>query len=406
MSVDAPNLQEVPPSLDITRPPPPPPAPPADDGELSLNSPSEEGFPEEGDGAGGEEQDPEDGEAGEKYWLRISPLPPRFGYIQIKKLTRDLLGTDKDLVTGESNNDKRYALICMASKSVAEKLLQKVRGHVPLPGAQCLEADLYSDAERESRFGPLQNQQRMLQSSVCLGEAAKNFVIVRNLTPEAKSYAWFQRFQNKDGMKKGLRPPSLKLPALSKKLRDVNFWPIGRWAASAMVKPWNVWWLFIWIATSEPAPCLPDAVKAEERRWLKDNAGRDLPLGLLTCDWASSMLFTSLTDILIQEVLGYHAFISPASLCGSTPHQLYASFGCTEFNHEEARDCENETRIHVTMDSWITGYPTELDTMKSKYPHLAPSDLGSMGYDGHESVFLQMRSRAAAAQQGLALAYY
>ncbi|CAK8996967.1 unnamed protein product [Durusdinium trenchii] len=173
-----------------------------------------------------------------------------------------------------------------------------------------------------------------------------------------------------------------------------------------MVKPWNVWWLFIWIATSEPAPCLPDAVKAEERRWLKDNAGRDLPLGLLTCDWASSMLFTSLTDILIQEVLGYHAFISPASLCGSTPHQLYASFGCTEFNHEEARDCENETRIHVTMDSWITGYPTELDTMKSKYPHLAPSDLGSMGYDGHESVFLQMRSRAAAAQQGLALAYY
>ena len=182
-----------------------------DDGGLSLDSPSEEGFPEGDDNLAPEKQDDEGEGEMEKYWLRIEPLPPRFGYIQIKKLTRDLLGSDRDLVTGESNNDKRYALICMNSKSVAERLLHKVRGHRPLPGAPALEAEMYSDAEREQRFGTLQTQQRTLQSSVSLAERHPNagngggrrFVLVRRLSQDAKSFAWFRRFPTSTGMKKG-----------------------------------------------------------------------------------------------------------------------------------------------------------------------------------------------------------
>lgn len=36
------------------------------------------------------------------------------------QLTRDLLGSDKDLVTGESNNEKRYALICLPSDTTLD----------------------------------------------------------------------------------------------------------------------------------------------------------------------------------------------------------------------------------------------------------------------------------------------
>ncbi|CAE7508120.1 PGA, partial [Symbiodinium sp. CCMP2456] len=147
------------------------------------------------------------------YWLRIFPLPPRFGYIAIKKLTRDLLQTDKDLVTGETNNEKRYALMCMSSQEIAEQLAAKVRGHCPQPGAEPLNAELYSEEERHAQFGPLQAQQRALQSSqpMQLGRhekpseqlvgGTKRFVIVRNLTPDAKSYAWFRRFPASDRMK-------------------------------------------------------------------------------------------------------------------------------------------------------------------------------------------------------------
>eukprot|EP00435_Cladocopium_sp_Y103_P056816 s478_g19.t1 len=134
----------------------------------------------------------------EKFWLRIEPLPPRFGYIQIKKLTRDLLGSDRDLVTGESNNDKRYALICMRSREVAEALLGKVRGHQPVAGAAPLEAEMYSDAERENRFGALQAQHRtLLTSSVSLAErrpegqgGSRRFVLVRRLSADA---TWLPR---------------------------------------------------------------------------------------------------------------------------------------------------------------------------------------------------------------------
>eukprot|EP00930_Biecheleria_cincta_P045373 TRINITY_DN31281_c0_g1_i2.p1 TRINITY_DN31281_c0_g1~~TRINITY_DN31281_c0_g1_i2.p1 ORF type:complete len:227 (-),score=38.77 TRINITY_DN31281_c0_g1_i2:327-1007(-) len=84
------------------------------------------------------------------YWIHISGLPPRCSYMQIKKITRDLLGHERDLVTGEINNDT--ALICMASQEAADSFAALLRGHEIAPGC-VLAAEVYSQAERMARFG-------------------------------------------------------------------------------------------------------------------------------------------------------------------------------------------------------------------------------------------------------------
>ena len=56
----------------------------------------------------------------------------------------------------------------------------------------------------------------------------------------------------------------------------------------------------------------------DQRRFILDNQGQDLPLGLLLGNWPSSELLTEITLILLEEVLGCLAqndFFSAENCC-------------------------------------------------------------------------------------------
>ncbi|CAJ1399347.1 unnamed protein product [Effrenium voratum] len=67
----------------------------------------------------------------------------------------------------------------------------------------------------------------------------------------------------------------------------------------------------------------------------------------------------------------------------------------------------NETEVHVGLDSWTgSGYPL-FEQMERENPSIAPVDLGSMGYDGEESLYVSDPVRQAAFEEfGLALDFY
>ncbi|CAK9091670.1 Ephrin_rec_like domain-containing protein [Durusdinium trenchii] len=163
------------------------------------------------------------------------------------------------------------------------------------------------------------------------------------------------------------------------------------------------------LAASNPT-CLPDAIPPEQRQWMKDNDGQDLPVGLFICAWDSSHLFTRMALILLQEVMGYHAEEHPV-VGDSSSNSIYALGGCRDFNglgSETERGCDQqETRIHIMVDSWIYSYASVLKALTTRYPHLAPVDLGSMGFDGQESIFVSKRDRDEASdREGLSLVFY
>lgn len=171
----------------------------------------------------------------------------------------------------------------------------------------------------------------------------------------------------------------------------------------------TVWVVLLNVASGAYGACLADAIPSASRIWAKDDSGDDLPIGLFESQWDSSYLFTATVQILIEEVLGYHTILSEEDgTSGAAAH--FALAGCLTWNSvqsTEDRKCDlNETRMHVVVDSWMSNWPSE-EAYIAKYPHLVPEDLGSMGYDGVEGIYVTHDIMSQAYEsQGLALNFY
>lgn len=150
-----------------------------------------------------------------------------------------------------------------------------------------------------------------------------------------------------------------------------------------------------------------EAVPKDQRRFIRDNQGQDLPLGLLLGNWPSSELLTEITLILLEEVLGFHAEIQEARASfGASP--IWALAGCLNFDDRFDKMCgEEETKYHISVDSWIGSYQKEFDEMRDAFPATVPLNLGSMGYAGEESVYItEADFKRAYSATGLALDFY
>eukprot|EP00438_Fugacium_kawagutii_P013730 Skav209148 [mRNA] locus=scaffold3188:56379:58019:- [translate_table: standard] len=111
------------------------------------------------------------------------------------------------------------------------------------------------------------------------------------------------------------------------------------------------------------------------------------------------MISSSVAQILIAEVLGYHAIVNPEPVYG-TMDGIRLLAGCS------SPDCSLPgTRSDVLMDTWLTAYIISWDQFQSVNPGLA-EDLGSMGYAGRDGMYVKGSIRDAAASHGLSLAYY
>ena len=152
--------------------------------------------------------------------------------------------------------------------------------------------------------------------------------------------------------------------------------------------------------------CLPDAVAAQNRAFIKDDQQKDIQIGMSMADWASSYVFSNLGKILVEEVLGYHAVLHP-EIAIAAASQLWAVGGCLDINSVNEQTCDQaETRVHVVLDSWHTTV-AELAQFRQAYPHLVPEDLGSMGFFGEESLYLtEPVLEQAYNSEGLALDFY
>eukprot|EP00434_Breviolum_minutum_P041830 symbB.v1.2.037213.t1/scaffold5433.1/size27253/2 len=174
----------------------------------------------------------------------------------------------------------------------------------------------------------------------------------------------------------------------------------GKWSALAFLV------LGLWSGIGAEL-CLEDGVPESERQYIQDNAGNDMPVGFLVCAWQSSELLTVLTSILTEEALGFHTIPHPV-IGGNGASPIYALAGCTDFDNASDRGCHGyETKVHVSMDSWVGSYSSARDKFNRQNPRIASVDLGGMGYDGEESIYLRRSVlKAAYEDNGLALTYY
>ena len=164
-----------------------------------------------------------------------------------------------------------------------------------------------------------------------------------------------------------------------------------------------------------------------------------MPLGLLLGNWPSADLMTAITKILLEEALGFHAEIQEVKASyGASP--IWALAGCLDFDARtlaEKKCGEQETKYHISVDSWIGSYLGEYDSMRDAHPTTVPVDLGqgetenhgfarlfwgvglgkngsefccaagTMGYDGEESMYLREETFLKGYnEEGLALDFY
>eukprot|EP00435_Cladocopium_sp_Y103_P002342 s4597_g1.t1 len=150
--------------------------------------------------------------------------------------------------------------------------------------------------------------------------------------------------------------------------------------------------------------CLSTGIAAEQRRSLQNSSGADIPVGILSGTWPSAPLLSELVSILINEVIGFHAQIDErAAEYGGSP--IYGLAGCINFNAPTDKRCGEEelpeTRMHVSTDSWVGGYLPDFEQMQKDFPSIAPEDLGSVGYDGEETMYVSEAVFEAAYSQNL-----
>ncbi|OLQ02861.1 hypothetical protein AK812_SmicGene14236 [Symbiodinium microadriaticum] len=149
------------------------------------------------------------------------------------------------------------------------------------------------------------------------------------------------------------------------------------------------------------------AIPEVQRALIKTRDGADIPIGFFQGAWESAYLTSEIARILVEEVLGYHTWIHPADGRSAvvTP---YALAGCLDFNNATNQQCGiNETRLHVCVDCWSATYASVVEDMKETFPHLIPVDLGSMGYEGEESMYLTKDVlQQAMDAEGLTLDFY
>ena len=111
------------------------------------------------------------------------------------------------------------------------------------------------------------------------------------------------------------------------------------------------------------------------------------------------MVTSAVAEILISEVLGYHADIDPATKF-STEDGIAALAGCSSI------DCQVKgARSDIVLDAWLTHALQFFEEFQQVNGQVA-EDLGSMGYVGSDGLHVKGSVLEDAANDGLALEYY
>lgn len=163
--------------------------------------------------------------------------------------------------------------------------------------------------------------------------------------------------------------------------------------------------LSAWTTTALSAQCFSDGIPPANRKTIFFD-GQEMPIGLWTNDWASSLLFSSLWEILTEEKLGYN--ITKDGAATSRPITFKLA-GCSHVPGTPQiieGTCGGVRTMHFSFESW-QGYEAYLADAFKEFGDKVPRNVGDIGYVGNEGMFILAGSmQNALNQSGLGLDFY
>lgn len=155
--------------------------------------------------------------------------------------------------------------------------------------------------------------------------------------------------------------------------------------------------------TANSVSCLPDAIPAAERINITMD-GVSMPLGIWQNAWDSSVIISQMYGIIASEVLGLHVEFATGPASELILGKLA---GCAHQGFEIVGDCGPPRRFHVSFENWLTDSPWTQQWLTELEPYGAPINLGSIGYEGKNGMFVLNGSLHAGLQDsGLSLDFY
>ena len=147
--------------------------------------------------------------------------------------------------------------------------------------------------------------------------------------------------------------------------------------------------------------CLPGAIPEGQRSNISQN-GLSMPIGIASGDWQFNLILTDMMEILLKEALGYNV---ARVVTGSGLFKLLYVAGC---RLEAPITCSLPSFHHITLEVMVAHTAlTEWITAMEQLGDEAPVDLGSMGYEGTEGLFVFQEPRTKyLADTGLDLSYF
>lgn len=135
--------------------------------------------------------------------------------------------------------------------------------------------------------------------------------------------------------------------------------------------------------------------------------GESYPLGLWINGWTAAYLANEVARIILQEKIGFN--VRDIGTGTSTVDAYYALTGCITPTTIGDRGCEgvSVTYSHINVEAWTDGYKPEWDALRTKYPDMAPVNVGNMGYNGKTSYYFPSKVRDEAWEnEGLNLDFF
>ncbi len=142
--------------------------------------------------------------------------------------------------------------------------------------------------------------------------------------------------------------------------------------------------------------CLPEGISEAKRLYVLNATNQQSAIQIKSFPWRLAIASNLVAEIIISEVLGYHASVEVVSPIFT---DAIESFGCST-------DCETNHGTDILFEVWLTEVAQFFADFQSENPQVV-EDLGSMGYEASSGMYMKGSVREhAESDSGLPLEYY
>ncbi|CAE6960708.1 unnamed protein product [Symbiodinium sp. CCMP2592] len=144
--------------------------------------------------------------------------------------------------------------------------------------------------------------------------------------------------------------------------------------------------------------CLPNGFPEEDRLYVLNSSSQMSPIQVASLQWRSAMSISLVAEILISEMLGYHALVS--EVLYASDEAILRLVGCW------SPDCSIQGPMaDVLLSFWLYHDMPLFQRLQKENPR-PPEDLGSMGYVASDGMYIKGSVLNRAASDGLSLEFF